>query len=116
ARRFRYIARQDAIALTHPDATTEYKREVTRRFMQIGSAYKIANRLDLALEVAREGVQLGSKLEPNYPLPLNFLSGLELTKGNLKEALQYALQAVSLTESAPGPVGDGLGYQAAGKV
>jgi len=115
-RKMRHTAQQDAIAILRADTNKDMKRQAIRYFNNIGSSYRIANRMDLALEVAREAIQLGRTLDPYFPYPLYFLSGLELTEGDLKGALQHALEAVRLIESAPGPVRDGVGYEAAGRV
>lgn len=116
ARRLRHAAHQDINTLINTKSTAGSKREAVHGFNRIGSAYKIANRMDLALEATRETVEIGRTFDPYFILPLYSLSGLELSNGMLQDALQHALAAVRITESAPSAEVDGLAYQAAGKV
>jgi two-component sensor histidine kinase len=90
------------------------QRAIIDNIVYMGSNYYYAKHTDMTFRLIWLAVQLNERLHQHAALPYSFLSFLYTSEGKTKEGLQYALEAVRVSETPDGPV-DGHGYEAAAR-
>jgi two-component sensor histidine kinase len=105
---------QDGIRLLHRTDSSKLLREAIYAFVMIGDHYATDGRADLSMDAAQQAILFDKSLDQHDAIPLSLAYGLALEAGHLQAALNYALDAVRLTESAPPGFRDGIAYASAG--
>ena len=98
-----------------PHATPETQQDAIMTMSTIGSPYYYSKQTAAFTRIETLTVQVNRHLHQHVVMPYSWLAYLCTNEGRTKEGLEYALEAVSVSETPGAPV-DGSAYECASRI